>query len=487
MSKDAVKYGRMSKRQRAQVADEASQLVKSDPASSFPWMTSSASTQPPPSKLAIMDSAALSKTNAAPHPGNSSPQVVIPDHFRQDSYSNDEAPIEAPPGRDARRFDSTTSSSSSTNAPLSSSPVSPHPIVDSPLSAEISSQYNNNNTSTVFSFSPFQQPPTNSPKSTSHQEIVDVKPVINYVDPSSQDIHSLPLINPPILPNDSNDPFSSLLTLHILEAHRRTCLYSTDQLRLIREDTIAAGDLDGKASSVYATVKSFPHPARRLFLWRESANQLTLVVQQIIEFAKMVPGFLALPQDDQILLLKSAAFEIAVIRLSRLLDVDAKTVVFRNAALPWSVFHRAAAEGEERHLVVNAFGFAQNLRLMNLTEREVALYCSVVLLTPDRVGVKDVDAIARVRGMIVAALKDELVLSRGGSEGAEDTLGRLLTRTGALKQIAMSHLRVTNEVKLGREIELPELYEEIFRGESDAEEEENDVNSNTSTANYAKQ
>jgi len=294
--------------------------------------------------------------------------------------------------------------------------------------------------------------------------------------------------------SDSSSRSSSppcLLTLHIVEAHRRTCLYTSDQLRLIGDDAAATttGDrADGRSSSsssLYATIKSFPQPARRLFLWRESANQLTLAVQQIIEFAKMAPGFLALPQDDQILLLKSAAFEIAVIRLSRLLDVDAKTVVFRNAALPWNIFHRAAAEGEERHLVVNAFGFAQTLRLMNLTEREVALYCGVVLFTPERGGVKDADAIARVRDKIVDALETELRRSKRRSrEEVNEALSKLLTRTAALKQIALLHLRVTTAVKIAGDVQLPELYEEIFRAEAEAEEEEgeeSDVNFNTSS------
>ena len=36
----------------------------------------------------------------------------------------------------------------------------------------------------------------------------------------------------------------------------------------------------------------------------ESAQKLTTVITQIIEFAKMVPGFMSFPQDDQIVLLK---------------------------------------------------------------------------------------------------------------------------------------------------------------------------------------
>lgn len=40
-------------------------------------------------------------------------------------------------------------------------------------------------------------------------------------------------------------------------------------------------------------------------LWLECAQKLTAVIQQIIEFAKMVPGFMKLSQDDQIVLLKA--------------------------------------------------------------------------------------------------------------------------------------------------------------------------------------
>jgi len=35
-----------------------------------------------------------------------------------------------------------------------------------------------------------------------------------------------------------------------------------------------------------------------------SAQKLTNLIKQIIEFAKMVPGFMKLNQDDQIVLLK---------------------------------------------------------------------------------------------------------------------------------------------------------------------------------------
>ena len=46
-------------------------------------------------------------------------------------------------------------------------------------------------------------------------------------------------------------------------------------------------------------------------LWMHAAQKLTNVIQQIIEFAKMLPGFMKLQQDDQIVLLKSGKPELS--------------------------------------------------------------------------------------------------------------------------------------------------------------------------------
>lgn len=45
-------------------------------------------------------------------------------------------------------------------------------------------------------------------------------------------------------------------------------------------------------------------------LWLQAAQKLTSIITQIIEFAKMVPGFMKFPQDDQIVLLKGGKIEI---------------------------------------------------------------------------------------------------------------------------------------------------------------------------------
>lgn len=139
-------------------------------------------------------------------------------------------------------------------------------------------------------------------------------------------------------------------------------------------------------------------------LWLECASKLTLVIQQIIEFAKMVPGFMKLSQDDQIVLLKSGSFivklasfsfknvrfnksfliagsfELAVLRMSRYIDLTQNCVLYGDTLLPEEAFF--TNDTLENKLVSLAFEVSRGIAELKLTEVELALYSAVVLLSP---------------------------------------------------------------------------------------------------------
>ena len=52
----------------------------------------------------------------------------------------------------------------------------------------------------------------------------------------------------------------------------------------------------------------------------------------------MVPGFMNLLQDDQIMLLKGGSFEIALLRLTRAYDVQTNSVIFGHTYIPLDAF-----------------------------------------------------------------------------------------------------------------------------------------------------
>jgi nuclear receptor subfamily 1 group F protein 4 len=115
-------------------------------------------------------------------------------------------------------------------------------------------------------------------------------------------------------------------------------------------------------------------------LWLECAGKLTTMIQQIIEFAKIVPGFMKLSQDDQIVLLKSASLELSCLRMSRYFDLNSGQVLFGEMLMPMEAM--LTNDPVERKLVQTVFEFAKGIAEMKLTECELALFSAYALLTP---------------------------------------------------------------------------------------------------------
>lgn len=122
--------------------------------------------------------------------------------------------------------------------------------------------------------------------------ILDSIPLKHYLDVV------LNFVWPSLFPDPSQ--ISELLSRTISDAHTRTCLYSLEH---IHEMFRKPQDL-----SRLLFYKNMAHEE----LWLECAQKLTTIIQQIIEFAKMVPGFMRLSQDDQIVLLKAGKAEIVI-------------------------------------------------------------------------------------------------------------------------------------------------------------------------------
>ncbi|XP_017769820.1 PREDICTED: probable nuclear hormone receptor HR3 isoform X2 [Nicrophorus vespilloides] len=259
---------------------------------------------------------------------------------------------------------------------------------------------------------------------------------------------------PVSLPNPSQ--ISELLSKTILDAHARTCLYQMDH---IREMFKCKPDHDLSRLLYY---KNMAHEE----LWLECAQKLTTIIQQIIEFAKMVPGFMKLSQDDQIVLLKAGSFELAIIRMSRYLDLSQNCVLYGDTMLPQDAFF--TSDTAEMKLVTCVFEVAKSVAELKLTETELALYSACVLLSPDRPGLKGIGEISRLSQAVVRALR--LELERNHSlpiKGDVTVCDALLTKIPTLREISMLHMDALGKLKRSApHLEFPALHKELFSVDS---------------------
>jgi len=266
-----------------------------------------------------------------------------------------------------------------------------------------------------------------------------------------------------------NDPdkIGQLLSDSIFEAHQRTCLLSRDQIQV--------GCSQGVSSFKVEQFKAMASED----LWTHSAQRLTNVIQQIIEFAKMVPGFMQFPQDDQIVLLKAGSFELAIIRMSRYFDLSNNHVLFvgedaqmleKSIMLPLEAFTMSGST-EEMTLVSQIFDCAKSIAELKLSEVALSLYSAYILLQADRPGLRNVDEIRKLNEAVCNSLQKELLRSHQTIHPIKEeisTISLLINKRHSLRDLSLLHLDVLSKFKrnCGSQIKFPALYGELFSTEN---------------------
>nr|WDQ26781.1 nuclear hormone receptor HR3 [Sogatella furcifera] len=285
----------------------------------------------------------------------------------------------------------------------------------------------------------------------------------DYVDSTTAYDHPRPSIDQ--LATDSStiitnvvttDPaqICELLSKTIADAHARTCLYSLEYIHsMFRKPQ----DL-----SKLLYYKNMAHEE----LWLECAQKLTTVIQQIIEFAKMVPGFMKLSQDDQIVLLKAGSFELAILRMSRYYDLSNNCVLYSDTMLPQDCFY--TTDTNEMKLVTLAFEVARAVAELKLTETELALYSAVVLLSADRQGLKGLAEIGRLGQAVLRALRLELEKNHNVPiKGDVTVCDALLAKIPTLRELSVLHMEALAKFKRSTpHLEFPALHKELFSVDS---------------------
>ncbi|KAG8292863.1 hypothetical protein J6590_028614 [Homalodisca vitripennis] len=272
-------------------------------------------------------------------------------------------------------------------------------------------------------------------------------PLVTFVDSTTSR-----QLEEPTLPHPSQ--ITELLSKTIADAHARTCLYSLEHIH-----SMFRKPQDVTKIMYY---KELPHEQ----LWLECAQKLTTVIQQIIEFAKMVPGFMKLTQDDQIVLLKAGSFELAILRMSRYYELSQDAVLCTDSLLPREAFF--TTDQSEQKLVSLAFDVARGVAELKLTETELALYSAVVLLSPDRQGLKGLAEITRLGQACLRALRTELERNHTMPiKGDVTVCDALMNKIPTLRDLSMLHMEALAKFKRTTpHLEFPALHKELFSVDS---------------------
>ncbi|XP_006900138.1 PREDICTED: nuclear receptor ROR-gamma isoform X2 [Elephantulus edwardii] len=151
------------------------------------------------------------------------------------------------------------------------------------------------------------------------------------------------------------------LVQNVCKSYRETC-----QLRL--------EDLLRQRTNIFSREEVMGYQRKSMWeMWERCAHRLTEAIQYVVEFAKRLTGFMELCQNDQIVLLKAGAMEVVLVRMCRAYNADNHTVFFEGCL----------------ELISAIFDFSHSLSALRFSEDEIALYTALVLINANRPGLQD--------------------------------------------------------------------------------------------------
>ncbi|XP_019364304.1 PREDICTED: nuclear receptor subfamily 1 group D member 2 isoform X1 [Gavialis gangeticus] len=168
-------------------------------------------------------------------------------------------------------------------------------------------------------------------------------------------------------------------------------------------------------------------------VWEEFSMSFTPAVKEVVEFAKRIPGFRDLSQHDQVSLLKAGTFEVLMVRFASLFDAKERTVTFLSGK-KYSVdeLHLMGA-GD---LLNSMFEFSEKLNALQLSDEEMSLFTAVVLVSADRSGIENVNSVEALQETLIRALRT-LIMKNHPNEASIFT--KLLLKLPDLRSLNNMH------------------------------------------------
>ncbi|XP_071057425.1 ecdysone-induced protein 78C isoform X3 [Onthophagus taurus] len=242
--------------------------------------------------------------------------------------------------------------------------------------------------------------------------------------------------------------------LTVSQAHHANCGYTEDNTRnLIRKPLILPPTAPEENDVATSTAESLEH--QRVWLWQQFAANVTPSVQRVVEFAKRVPGFTDLSQDDQLILIKVGFFEIWLGHVARL--TSNTSMMFDDGT---TVSRQQLEIMYDSDFVSSLMHFASSFNALTLNDTELGLFSGVVLLTADRPGIMDVKAIEHHQDRLIEALKVQV----GRNHASEPQLfSNVLIKLPELRNLGVKHAAHLDWFRVNwAKLSLPPLFAEIF-------------------------
>lgn len=169
-------------------------------------------------------------------------------------------------------------------------------------------------------------------------------------------------------------------------------------------------------------------------LFKSMQNRVVKAVGELTEFAKCIPGFTELTLGDQITLLKFGSFEALFVLLSCTIFQEGTIIPELHVYVTFNFFEKMGLMGG---VVLSKLRFAKKLTNLKLSDDDLALFLSVIILFSDRPGLTSTHRIEELQTNVLYALEAHLKLHHPDNP---QLYPKLLLKTADLRQLVADHV-----------------------------------------------
>ncbi|GFG34872.1 hypothetical protein Cfor_00090 [Coptotermes formosanus] len=255
----------------------------------------------------------------------------------------------------------------------------------------------------------------------------------------------------------------------VVRAHLDTCDFTRDKVEPMLARARDQPSYTACPPTLACPLNPNPQPLTgQQELLQDFSKRFSPAIRGVVEFAKRIPGFALLPQDDQVTLLKAGVFEVLLVRLACMFDAQTNSMICLNGqVLKREAIHNSS---NARFLMDSMFDFAERLNSLRLSDAEVGLFCSVVVIAPDRPGLRNTELIERMQGKLKAAM--QLVVSQN-HPGHANICHELMKKIPDLRTLNTLHSEKLLAFKMTEQQQLQQQQQQQQLWGGPAEEESN--------------
>lgn len=182
-----------------------------------------------------------------------------------------------------------------------------------------------------------------------------------------------------------------------------------------------------------------------------------LTVQLIVEFAKGLPAFTKIPQEDQITLLKACSSEVMMLRMARRYDAHTDSILFANNSTYTKQTYQMAGMEDT---IDDLLHFCRQMYALSIDNVEYALLTAIVIFS-DRPGLEKAELVEYIQAYYTETLRVYIINRHGGEIKCSIQFAKLLSILTELRTMGNKNSEMCFSLKL-KNRKLPKFLEEVW-------------------------